>query len=301
VGFTVRRGERVALIGANGIGKSTLLKILTDNLQADEGEHEWGHEVRVGYFPQDHHDTLTHPDQTALSVIWDTCPAETTGFVRGQLGRVLFSGDDVEKKIGSLSGGEAARLVFAKLAVEKPNVLVLDEPTNHLDLEAIEALTEALTKYDGTLMFVSHDRYFVEALATRIIELRRDGLRDFPGTYDEYVERAGDDHLDAEAVVLKAKKEKREAKAGGAKRKKPSSRERALPRRRDELVAQIEATEGEKGELERRWATPGFFDGISPEEVEQLKARADELDEKLHALMTEWESVEAEIAELDAS
>jgi ATPase subunit of ABC transporter with duplicated ATPase domains len=210
VSFDIRRGERVAIIGANGIGKSTLLKIIADNLALDAGSYEWGHQAALGYFAQDHHELLGSPKETPLNFVWQACPAETTNFVRGHLGRMLFSGDDVDKPASSLSGGEAARVIFARLAVQQPNVMVLDEPTNHLDLETIEALTQALLVREGTLLFVSHDRHFVSQLATRVIELKADGLHDFNGTYDEYLERQGDDHLDAETVVLRAKKAKRE-------------------------------------------------------------------------------------------
>ncbi len=210
VGFEIRRGERVAIIGANGIGKSTLLKIIADNLALDKGSYEWGHQAAVGYFAQDHHELLGSPKETPLNFVWQACPAETTNYVRGHLGRMLFSGDDVDKPAAALSGGEAARVIFARLAVQKPNVMVLDEPTNHLDLETIEALTHALRTREGTLLFVSHDRHFVSQLATRIIELRADGLRDFQGNYDEYLARQGDDHLNVEHVVLRAKKDKRE-------------------------------------------------------------------------------------------
>ncbi len=181
VSLMVRRGERVAIIGPNGLGKSTLLKIATDNLEADAGNVKWGHETRIGYFAQDHHEALVDPNATPIDVIWNTVPKAETSFVRGALGRVLFSGDDVQKKVGALSGGEAARLVFCRIMVEKPNVLVLDEPTNHLDLESIEALVEALKAFEeGTLVFVSHDRAFVSALATRILEVTPQGFRDFP-------------------------------------------------------------------------------------------------------------------------
>ncbi len=140
--------------------------------------------------------------------------------MRGNLGLVLFSGDDVKKPVGSLSGGEAARLVFCKLSVTKPNVLVLDEPTNHLDLEAIEALVEGLKAYDGTLIFVSHDRWFVSQLADRIFEISPRGINDFRGTYEEYLERLGDDHLDAEAVLRMKREQKKKAagRAGGGPR-----------------------------------------------------------------------------------
>ncbi len=209
VSFEIRRGERVALIGANGIGKSTLLKIVTGHLEHDAGKYEWGHQTHVGYFAQDHRELLASPKETPLNFVWAACPLETTNYVRGHLGRMLFSGDDVDKPAEALSGGEAARVIFARLAVQKPNVLVLDEPTNHLDLETIDALTTALLAREGTLVFVSHDRHFVSRLATRIIELRPEGYRDFSGTYDEYLERNGHDHLDADQVERAAKSEKK--------------------------------------------------------------------------------------------
>jgi ATPase subunit of ABC transporter with duplicated ATPase domains len=210
VKFEIRRGERVAIIGANGIGKSTLLKIVTGHLQSDAGMHEWGHQADIGYFAQDHRELLKNPRETPLSFVWEACPLETTNYVRGQLGRMLFSNNEVDKAASALSGGEAARVIFARLMVEKPNVLVLDEPTNHLDLETISALTESLLAREGTLIFVSHDRHFVSQLATRVIELKADGMHDFVGGYEEYVRRGeGDDHLDADQVVLRAKKAKR--------------------------------------------------------------------------------------------
>jgi ATPase subunit of ABC transporter with duplicated ATPase domains len=220
VSAAFRRGERIAIIGANGIGKSTLIKILAGRLEPDSGDTEWGHETHVGYFAQDHSDVLEHGNSTPLSYVWEACPADTTNYVRGHLGRMLFSRDDVDKPVSTLSGGEAARVMFARLAVEKPNVLLLDEPTNHLDMETIEALTEALGQYEGTLVFVSHDRHFVAQLATRVIEVRRDGVTDYPGTYDEYLSRDGTDHLSEEAVVSEAKRDKIRVKSGSISREK---------------------------------------------------------------------------------
>jgi ATPase subunit of ABC transporter with duplicated ATPase domains len=195
VDLTVLRGDRVAIVGPNGIGKSTLLKIAVGAGEADAGTVTWGYEARPGYFAQDHRDQFRDGALTPLQWISESAPSATPGTVRAELGRVLFSGDDVEKRLEALSGGEAARLVFCRLALERPNVLVLDEPTNHLDLESIEALVDALQGYDGTLVFVSHDRWFVSHLATRIVEIRADGIRDYQGTWDEYLARCGDDHL----------------------------------------------------------------------------------------------------------
>ena len=240
VSLEIGRGERVAVIGPNGIGKSTLLKIALGEVRADAGEVDWGYETHPGYFAQDHREQLLDKDgaepgsrgpaphanrserpsagarmarKTVESWLWDCCPGEPIGFVRGQLGAVLFTKDEAMKRIGSLSGGEAARLLFCRHVVLKPNVLVLDEPTNHLDLEAIEALIEGLSNYPGTLLLVSHDRWFVSRLATRIVEISDQGVNDFLGTYDEYLERLGDDHLDRTAALQRAKREKKEKKA----------------------------------------------------------------------------------------
>jgi len=212
VSIALQHGDRLAIIGPNGIGKSTLLKIAMGLHEPDEGSVTWGYETHVGYFPQDHADALGDPKQSVLSSLWEASPALGMGEVMGRLGSVLFSRDDADKMVESLSGGEAARLLFARLAVVEPNVLVLDEPTNHLDLEAIEALADALADYDGTLIFVSHDRWFVDRLATRILELGPQGVTDYPGTYAEYLAHQGTDHLDHEAVVETERRQRREAR-----------------------------------------------------------------------------------------
>ena len=215
VSLNIQRGERVAIIGPNGIGKSTLLKIAMGEVSPDAGSVEWGYETYPGYVAQDHRAQIGEhgsPRQTLEAWLSEYCPSEGIGFVKGQLAAVLFSGDETKKKLGALSGGEAARLMFARQAVEKPNVLLLDEPTNHLDLESIEALVKALTAYEGTLIFVAHDRWFVNELATRILAITPDGIDDFAGSYDEYLARSGEDHLDAEQVVRKARASKRTSK-----------------------------------------------------------------------------------------
>ena len=306
VSLTVRRGEKVAIIGPNGLGKSTLLKIVTSNLDADAGKVRFGHEARVGYFAQDHHELLRNESMKPLDYIWEACPTESTSHVRGQLGRVLFSGDDVDKPIGALSGGEAARLVFCRIIVDRPNVLVLDEPTNHLDLEAIHALVEGLLAFEGTVLFVSHDRWFVSQLATRIVEVTPAGLRDFPGTYAEYLERCGDDHLDADAVVLKAKGARpsaapgKAADAGGSweEQKKRRNRMNALPGRRDKVLAAIATAEARKKEIADGYAQPGFFQRTLKSDALQLERENVELTAKLEAWIKEWEEIESELASL---
>jgi ATPase subunit of ABC transporter with duplicated ATPase domains len=310
VDLEVRRGDRLVILGPNGIGKSTLLKIVMGELEPDAGEVEWGYEAHPGYFAQDHRKALEESDRTAEEWLWDFCPGKDRGFVRGQLGLMLFSGDESEKRLSALSGGEAARLVFSRLSLENPNVLVLDEPTNHLDLESIEALVAGLQNYDGTMILVSHDRWFVGQLASRVVEISADGIRDYPGTYEEYVHACGDDHLDADRVTLKAdsagKKGKKEARVerarvrgaegnGKAKPVDPSVRRAQLEERRDELTAWIDAAEARVAAIDARFCAPGFYEGTPPDEVGALESERAELVGTVERLMGQWESLEREI------
>jgi ATPase subunit of ABC transporter with duplicated ATPase domains len=317
VSLTVRRLERVAVIGPNGLGKSTLLKILVDHLAPDQGEARWGHEVRVGYFPQDHREVLSDGEATPFGTLAAACPTEGPTFVRALLGRLLFSGDEADKKIGQLSGGEAARLIFALLVVHRPNVLILDEPTNHLDLEAIQALVDALQAFQGTVIFVSHDRWFVSRLATRIVELTATGPRDFPGTYVEYLERCGDDHLDADAIVRLRQARGAVAEptaataATGAPRpaagrrpgesweeqKRKRNRLAQLPKRRDQVLRELETAEARKQTIVHLHADPAFYLGTSPAERAALEQEHATLDPRIATLMEEWEELERQLAE----
>jgi ATPase subunit of ABC transporter with duplicated ATPase domains len=194
VTFNLHRGNKCAIIGPNGIGKSTLLKILLNEYQADHGTFEWSETVQVGYFAQDYHTQLPL-NQT----IWQWLEASvvaTQQEIRKILGQVLFRGDDVEKKISTLSGGESARLILAKLMLQKNNVLILDEPTNHLDMESIDALIEALQAFPGAVLFVSHNRYFIDHIATRVLALtEHHGVQDYLGNYHDYLAQFGKDYL----------------------------------------------------------------------------------------------------------
>ncbi|HEX6274964.1 MAG TPA: ABC-F family ATP-binding cassette domain-containing protein, partial [Polyangiaceae bacterium] len=305
VSLLLRRGERVAIIGPNGLGKSTLLKIATGNVAADAGKLNWGYETHVGYFPQDHRELLLDPAATPLDIVSAALPLEGPNVIRGELGRVLFSGDDVHKTVGALSGGEAARLIFCTIMAKKPNVLVLDEPTNHLDLESIDALVSALREFDGTLLFVSHDRAFVAALATRILEVTSEGFRDFPGTYDEYLARSGDDHLDADAVVLRAKQEKATAPGtatAGAlsweEQKRRKNRKKQLPVQRDKVLAELETAEARQKEIKRQWGDPSFYQSTTQAELSKLEHEERELALRIDRLTSEWEALETELESL---
>ncbi|WP_278367333.1 ATP-binding cassette domain-containing protein, partial [Marinobacter salarius] len=185
----IEAGERVAIIGPNGIGKTTLMQCMAGAMTPDSGDVKWTDSAQVGYYAQDHGaDFDEDMDLTEWMSQWTTGGEQ---LVRGTLGRMLFSGDDIGKSVKVISGGEQGRMLFGKLILEKPNVMLMDEPTNHLDMESIEALNLALENYPGTLVFVSHDREFVSSLATRIIELKADGITDFSGSYDDYLRSQG--------------------------------------------------------------------------------------------------------------
>jgi len=316
IDLLVRRGDRLAIMGPNGIGKSTLLKICMGELEPDGGKVEWGYETHRGYFAQDHRTQLDERDMTAEQWLWTFCPGKDRGFVRGQMGLVLFSGDDGAKKLSALSGGEAARLVFSRLALEQPNVLVLDEPTNHLDMESIEALCEGLERFEGTLVLVSHDRWFVSRIATRVVEIKPGEVLDYEGTYEEYVHFSGDDHLDVDAVVLKAKQEKgaNQPAQGPATKKGPKAdRERAatgrvggpaspagslgarerkrLESRLEELASRIEAAEARIAEIDATFCAPGYYEAAPSEERVALDRERSARQEDVARLTREWDAV----------
>ena len=194
VSFNIDRGDKCAIIGPNGIGKSTLLKILMSEVPADDGAVEWSETVQIGYFAQDYHSQL----DDSLT-IWEWIQNHIVGSeqeIRKVLGQVLFRGDDIHKKIGMLSGGESARLVMAKLILEKHNVLIFDEPTNHLDLESIDSLIEAIKKFPGAVLFVSHNRYFIDNITTRVLSLSEQyGVQNYLGNYQDYLDKFGQDYL----------------------------------------------------------------------------------------------------------
>ena len=191
VNFDIQRGNKIAIMGANGRGKSTLLKIMQNLVQADSGSVEWGNEVHISYFSQDHHELLNRS-----TTVWEWLNAEVSAQpeqqVRKVLGQMLFSKEQVHKNILALSGGEAARLLLAKVILESPNMLILDEPTNHMDIETIDALADALAQFNGTLIFVSHNRHFITKIATRILYFTDGyGIKNFNGSYAELVADSG--------------------------------------------------------------------------------------------------------------
>jgi len=307
VDLLVQKSDRLAIIGPNGIGKSTLLKIVMGEEAADAGSVEWGYETHPGYFAQNFQEQFKTTSGTAEGWVWNCCAGRDIGFVRGRMAQMLFSGDDVKKPLSALSGGEAARLIFSRLTIEKPNVLVLDEPTNHLDLESIEALVEGLKTYPGTLILVSHDRWFVGELATRIVEIQSDGIRDYPGTYQEYVHACGDDHLDVDTVVLKVQKEKQkkvstdtDTQAGRNRKSAPQRGDskalrRKLQQRQAKLATTIEAAEARIKEIDAMFCEANYFEQTPAGEVRKVEAERKDLEREVGDLMAEWEQIGEEM------
>jgi len=189
--LTIEVGERVAVIGPNGIGKTTLLKALVSDIELNSGELKWSENSNIGYFAQDHAADFEKDKKLIDWMSQWTGEEDDDQVVRGVLGQMLFSRHDLEKSVKVISGGEQGRMLFGKLMLQKPNIMVMDEPTNHLDMESIESLNLALENYPGTLIFVSHDREFVSSLATRIIEMKPDGIVDFKGNYEDYLRSLG--------------------------------------------------------------------------------------------------------------
>ncbi len=295
----IRRGDRIALVGPNGAGKSTLLRMLAGQLDPDAGTLEVGHGVRRAFFAQHQLDALD-PAQSVLEALETGAALDDVPRLRGILGAFLFPGDDVDKKVSVLSGGEKSRLALARLLLARPNALILDEPTNHLDIEARDVLTGALNDYEGTLIFVSHDRRFIEALAARVIEVAPgDGAavtRDFRGGWSEY-ERA----LESDATSPAT-----DARSTGAAPRAPRARDtRERQRETRRLQARVEAIEGEieLAERERERIDRDCADPEQARDGERMRALGREraaVEARLEALYRDWEDLGTELGRVEA-
>ena len=302
--LTVMRGERIAIIGPNGCGKTTLLKMIATELTPTSGEVLLGHNVTMSYFAQHHFDMLD-PGKTIVEEVSLAAPNETMGFVRNVCGAFLFSGDDVDKSIGILSGGEKARVALAKLLVKPGNLMLTDEPTNHLDLISSEVLIDALAGYKGTMIFVSHNQSFVNRLATKIWDIRSQGIEEYPGTLYEYYDHlerivkttaAGTDTKQIQKPVRIPNEDRRARKREEAeKRKLISSTLKPIQERLAILEERIADLETRQKELETLLANPDIFadKGQSVPLLNEYR----ELREKLHELMGRWEFGQGELEE----
>ena len=284
----LRAGDRVALIGPNGAGKTTLLRIFVGEETADGGTIKFGANVDIGYYDQ--HQAGLHPDKDVLNELWDDFPRLDADRVRGVLALFLFTGDDVFQKIHTLSGGERGRLALAKLMLRKDNLLFMDEPTNHLDMDSREVLEHALDDFDGTLLAVSHDRYFINRVANRVIEMSAEGVSEYLGNYDDYLEKKRAALLPEEAASDGLTQTQRDK----LKRKERLAREsrRQLEDRVRAAEAEIARTEAEVARLEAEMAAPGAWQ--DPEAGRALTESHARAKETLDALYDEW----AELAEL---
>ena len=288
----VRAGDRVALIGPNGVGKSTLIKIIVGEEQPDTGFIRYGSNVDIGYYDQ--HQSTLHADKTALDEIWDRFPQMEQSNVRGALGMFLFTGDDVFKPIHTLSGGEKGRVALTALMLRKDNLLLLDEPTNHLDMDSREVLEDALADFGGTIITVSHDRYFINRIANRIIEMRPDGVTEYIGNYDDYIERKNR----PVAVEVEAGKTKTELEK--EKRREKLSRQalRQLKIRAQEAEKAVGVKEAEIAELEAQMADPSLYsDAQKSADVQRAYQNAQQA---LQTLYEQWEAAEAALSQEEA-
>ena len=287
----VRAGDRVALIGPNGVGKSTLIKLIVSEEAPDTGFIRYGANVDIGYYDQ--HQSTLHPEKTVLDEVWDRFPRMEQSDVRGALGMVLFTGDDVFQPIKTLSGGEKGRVALTALMLRKDNVLLLDEPTNHLDMDSREVLEDALSDFGGTIITVSHDRYFINRVANRIIEMRPDGVTEYIGNYDDYVERKSRP-VEQEAIAGKTRteldKEKRREKLN-------NQALRQLKVRAQEAERAVGLKEEEIAQLEARMADPDLY--ADAQQAAEINRAYQKAQAELPLLYEQWEQAEAALGSED--
>ncbi|MEK4177196.1 ABC-F family ATP-binding cassette domain-containing protein [Aeribacillus sp. FSL K6-1305] len=291
INFSINRKDSIALIGPNGVGKSTLLKTIINRLKPLSGKIQFGSNVQIGYYDQEQADLSS--SKRVLDELWDDYPEKTEKEIRTVLGNFLFSGDEVLKTVSSLSGGEKARLALAKLMLKKSNFLIMDEPTNHLDLDSKEVLENALINFPGTILFVSHDRYFINKIATKIFELSTEGIAEYIGDYDYYIAKK------AEMIELEQlkeptieTKEQKQGKLSYEQEKILKKKERQRQRRIEELenkIAEIEEAIAENNEM---LCDPNIYQ--DHEKAQKLHDQNVMLTEQLDQLMEEWESLLSE-------
>lgn len=296
ISMRIFREDRIALVGPNGVGKSTFLKTVTEDLQAIRGDIRYGTNVSIGYYDQEQ--AKLTGNKTVLAELWDEWPLLNEKDIRTVLGNFLFSGDDVAKPVHSLSGGEKARLALAKLMMYKHNFLVLDEPTNHLDLDSKEVLENALVDYPGTLLFVSHDRYFINRIATKVVELSKDGAFEYLGDYDYYIEKK------QELLELEEMKKKQQPNIEVVSQKASTStidkeakkRERQIRRALEDIEMQMINCTNIIANFEEQLCNPEVFS--DHEKTFDIQTKLDEVKEKHDSLELEWLELQEELENL---
>ena len=291
INFEIKRGERVALIGNNGTGKTTILKILNGIVDADAGRFALGSKVQIGYYDQEHH--VLHMEKTIFQEISDTYPTLTETEIRNMLAAFLFTGDDVFKLISSLSGGERGRVSLAKLMLSEANFLILDEPTNHLDIASKEILEEALNSYTGTVLYVSHDRYFINQTATRIMDLTNQAIVNYIGDYDYYLEKKEEMTRIYAPVQETAAQEVKENVSETKLTWQQQKEEQALKRKRENelkrVEARIEELEARDKEIDETMVLPDICTNVA--ECTKLSREKAAIAEELEGLYEKWEEL----------
>lgn len=292
ISFQIHRGEKVAIIGDNGTGKTTILKIINDLERADAGSVELGSKVHISYYDQEHQQL--HMEKTLMEEISDVYPDMTGTEIRNILAAFLFTGDDVYKRIRDLSGGERGRISLARLMLSKSNFLILDEPTNHLDIVSKEILEEAIRKYTGTVLYVSHDRYFINQTATRILELKNHAIVNYIGNYDYYLEKSEEltqiyaPEQSGETAVLSASASS-SSREDWARKKEEQAKERKRQNDLKKVENEITKLEARSSEIDERMTKEEVYTDVA--ECTKLSREKADLQEKIDALYEQWEAL----------
>jgi len=304
IDLDIRKEDSIALVGPNGVGKTTLLKTLIGLLPKLKGDIEYGSKVNIGYYDQEQQQL--NKKKTVLDELWDDHPTIPELDIRSLLGSFLFSGDDVEKVVSTLSGGEQARVALAKLSMEKNNFLILDEPTNHLDIDSKEVLENALIDYPGTILFVSHDRYFINRMASKVIEIEPDGVKQYLGDYDYYLQKKEELHALAEyeeqennpADVSASTDKQTESTLSRENLKEQQKQVRKLSRRLEDIEKELETLDQEMTVVTDQLSDGSIYE--DGEKVSQLTEEHANLEEKQLNLMEEWEELTMELEEYES-
>lgn len=299
INIDLRKNQVMAIVGPNGIGKSTLLKSVLGQIPFVKGSSEFGTNVKVGYYDQEQHNL--HDKKTVLNELWDDHPTTPEKDIRSILGSFLFIGDDVSKVVHNLSGGEKARLLLTKLAMKNDNFLILDEPTNHLDIDSKEVLENAVMDFNGTVLFVSHDRYFINKVATCVLEIAPQGSTLYLGDYDYYLEKKAEQEeiaaakSTAETPIENSPKEVSTGKVNYQQGKERQKQERRLKRSVEELEQLVEKLDAQKNDLENQMSSPENYNDL--EKMGELQAKLQEISKKLAEAEENWEQASMDLEE----